>query len=219
MFLPVSSHRSPRLNGYRSGRFSAELVSGFVFFETLCIGHRWAASIAPDDYAVPGQQAGGGASYSSAELFGGGRTIYDRGEGRSPSTSTALTADRSFALPGLTALTFGSSAKFSVPIMIKTEMTPHALYGLKDRPRRLIWVNPRTASSVPCVSVRMAAPFASAIFFPPFLESDVQSRIFRYLQLPDRELLLRNRIELCSPGSRTSWRVHAQTALLRWRSP
>src|SRR5580698_5258715 len=121
--------------GDRAGQIPAELVSG-SYFPILGVGAALGRTIAPDDDAVPDSQPVVVLSYSFWQsYFDGDRTIVGRTIALNGHAMTVI----GVAQPGFDGVELGAPARVFVPIMMKTEMTPHS-DGLKDRRRRLSWV-------------------------------------------------------------------------------
>jgi predicted permease len=107
------------------------------------------------------------------------------------------------AQPGFDGVELGVPAKVFVPIMMKTEMTPHS-DGLKDRRRRLSWVT-AYGRLKPGVSMEQAQLSLQPLMHS-ILEMEVQQPEFTRSATPaDREPFLRNRAELL-PGSENDLR-------------
>jgi predicted permease len=104
----------------------------------------------------------------------------------------------------------GVPAKVFVPIMMKTEMTPHS-DGLKDRRRRLSWVT-AYGRLKPGVGPQQAQLSLQPLMHG-ILEMEVQQPEFtRYATAADRQLFLRNRVELL-PGSDNGLREYMRRPL------
>ena len=91
----------------------------------------------------------------------------------------------------------GNAAQMFVPIMMKTEMTPHS-DGLKDRRRRLAWVK-AFGRLEPGITAQQAQSSLQPVLHS-ILEMEVQLPDFRQFNDEDRSEFLHNRIELL-PGS------------------
>jgi hypothetical protein len=118
--------------GDRPAQIPAELVSG-SYFPVLGVGAALGRTIAPDDDAVPDSRPVVVLSYSFwRSYFNGDRTIVGRTIALNSNVMTVI----GVAQPGFDGVEPGVPAKVFVPIMMKTEMTPHS-DGLKDRRRRL----------------------------------------------------------------------------------
>ena len=114
------------------------------------------------------------------------------------------------AQPGFDGVELGVPAKVFVPIMMKTEMTPHS-DGLKDRRRRLSWVT-AYGRLKPGVSPQQAQLSLQPLLHG-ILEMEVQQPEFtRSATAADRQLFLRNRVELL-PGSDNGLREYMRRPL------
>jgi predicted permease len=185
--------------GDRAAQISAELVSG-LYFPTLGIGAVLGRTIAPDDDAVPDTKPVVVLSYSFwRTYFTGDRTIVGRTIALNGHAMTVI----GVAQPGFDGVELGAPAKVFVPIMMKTEMTPHS-DGLKDRRRFLSWVTTygRLKSGVSLPQAQLSLqPLLHGI-----LEFEArQPEFLRTFTAADRQLFLRNRIELL-PGSENELR-------------
>jgi predicted permease len=180
--------------GDRAAQISAELVSG-SYFPILGVEAALGRTIAPDNDAVPDSQPVVVLSYSFwRSYFDGDRSIVGRTINLNSYAMTVI----GVAQPGFDGVELGAPTKVFVPIMMKTEMTPHS-DGLKDRRRRLSWVT-AYGRLKPGVSLEQAQlslqPLVHSI-----LEMEVQQPEFTRSATPaDREPFLRNRAELL-PGS------------------
>ncbi len=142
--------------GDRAAQIPAELVSG-SYFSILGVGAALGRTIAPDDDAVPDSRPVVVLSYSFwRSYFDGDRSIVGRTIALNSHAMTVI----GVAQPGFDGVELGVPAKVFVPIMMKTEMTPHS-DGLKDRRRRLSWVT-AYGRLKPGVSMRAGATFAAA---------------------------------------------------------
>jgi hypothetical protein len=113
----------------------AELVSN-AYFQILGVETVLGRTIGRDDDSIPDGKPVAVLSYSFWQsYFGGDRNIV----GRSISLNGYAMTVIGVAQPGFDGVELGVPAKVFVPIMMKTEMTPHS-DGLKDRRRRLSWV-------------------------------------------------------------------------------
>jgi predicted permease len=180
--------------GDRSAQIPAELVSG-SYFPTLGVGAALGRTIAPDDDAVPDSKPVAVLSYGFWQsYFNGDRKIVGRTIALNGNAMTII----GVAQPAFDGVELGVPAKVFVPIMMKTEMTPHS-DGLKDRRRRLSWVTAygRLKAGVSQQQAQLSLqPLLHGI-----LEMEAQQPEFtRYTTAEDRQLFLRNRIELL-PGS------------------
>ena len=180
--------------GDRAAQISAELVSG-SYFPTLGVGAALGRTIAPDDDAVPDSQPVVVLSYSFwRTYFDGDPTIVGRTIALNRYAMTVI----GVAQPGFDGVEMGVPTKVFVPIMMKTEMTPRS-DGLKDRPRRLSWVT-AYGRLKPGVSVQQAQASLQPLLHS-ILEMEAQQPEFtRNATASDRQLFLRNRVELL-PGS------------------
>jgi predicted permease len=180
--------------GDRVAQIPAELVSG-SYFPVLGVGAALGRTIAPDDDAVPDSRPVVVLSYSFwRSYFDGDRTIVGRTIVLNSQTMTVI----GVAQPGFEGVELGVPAKVFVPIMMKTEMTPHS-DGLKDRRRRLSWVT-AYGRLKPGVSLERAQLSLQPLMHS-ILDMEVQQPEFtRNATAADRQLFLRNRVELL-PGS------------------
>src|SRR5206468_1957391 len=182
--------------GYRDqpAQISAELVSG-SYFPILGVGAALGRTIAPDDDAVPDSAPVVVLSYSFwRSYFDGDRSIIGRTIHLNSHPMTVI----GIAQPGFNGVELGAPAKVFVPVMMKTEMTPRS-DGLKDRPRRLSWVT-AYGRLKPGVSVQQAEASLQPLLHS-ILEMEAQQPEFmRNATASDRQLFLRNRVELL-PGS------------------
>jgi predicted permease len=180
--------------GDRVAQIPAELISG-SYFPVLGVGAALGRTIAPDDDAVPDSRPVVVLSYSFwRSYFDGDRTIVGRTIALNSQTMTVI----GVAQPGFEGVELGVPAKVFVPIMMKTEMTPHS-DGLKDRRRRLSWVT-AYGRLKPGVSLDRAQLSLQPLMHS-ILDMEVQQPEFtRNATAADRQLFLRNRVELL-PGS------------------
>src|SRR5580692_7506745 len=180
--------------GDRAAQISAELVSG-SYFRVLGVGTALGRTIAPDDDAVPDSRPVVVLSYSFwRSYFDGDRSIVGRTIDLNSHAMTVI----GVAQPGFDGVELGAPAKVFVPIMMKTEMTPHS-DGLKDRRRRLSWVT-SYGRLRPGVTIEQAQLSLQPLMHS-ILEMEVQQPEFtRSAAAADRQLFLRNRVELL-PGS------------------
>ena len=180
--------------GARAAQIPAELVSG-SYFPILGVGAALGRTIAPDDDAVPDSQSVVVLSYSFwRSYFDGDRTIVGRTINLNGHAMTVI----GVAQPGFDGAELGAPAKVFVPIMMKTEMTPHS-DGLKNRPRRLSWVT-AYGRLKPGVSPQQAELSLQPLLHG-ILEMEAQQPEFtRNTTEADRQLFLRNRVKLL-PGS------------------
>jgi predicted permease len=192
--------------GDQAAQISAELVSG-SYFPTLGVGAALGRTIAPDDDAVPDSGQVVVLSYSFwRSYFNGDRSIVDRTIALNSHAMTVI----GVAQPGFDGVELGVPAKVFVPIMMKTEMTPHS-DGLKDRRRRLSWVT-AYGRLKPGVSLEQAQLSLQPLMHS-ILEMEVQQPEFTRSATPaDREPFLRNRAELV-PGSENGLREYMRKPL------
>jgi predicted permease len=192
--------------GDRAGQIPAELVSG-SYFPILGVGAALGRTIAPDDDAVPDSQPVVVLSYSFWQsYFDGDRTIVGRTIALNGHAMTVI----GVAQPGFDGVELGNPARVFVPIMMKTEMTPHS-DGLKDRRRRLSWVT-AYGRLKPGVNLERAQLSLQPLMHS-ILEMEVQQPEFtRSATAADRPLFLRNRVELL-PGSDNGLREYMRRPL------
>jgi len=192
--------------GDRAAQIPAELVSG-SYFSTLGVGTALGRTIAPDDDAVPDSQPVVVLSYSFwRSYFDSDRTIVGRTIALNSHAMTVI----GVAQPGFDGVELGDPASVFVPIMMKTEMTPHS-DGLKDRRRRLSWVT-TYGRLKPGISVQQAQVALQPLLHS-ILEMEVQQPEFtRNATAVDRQLFLRNRVELL-PGSDNELRDYMRRPL------
>jgi predicted permease len=192
--------------GDRAAQISAELVSG-SYFPILGVGAALGRTIAPDDDAVPDSRPVVVLSYSFwRSYFDGDRTIVGRTIALNRYAMTVI----GVAQPGFDGVEMGVPAKVFVPIMMKTEMTPRS-DGLKNRPRRLSWVT-AYGRLKPGVSVQQAQASLQPLLHS-ILEMEAQQPEFtRNATASDRQLFLRNRVELL-PGSDNRLREYMRKPL------
>jgi predicted permease len=185
--------------GDRAAQISAELVSG-SYFPILGVGAALGRTIAPDDDAVPDSQPVVVLSYSFwRSYFDGDRSVVGRTIDLNSHAMTVI----GIAQPGFDGVELGAPAKVFVPIMMKTEMTPHS-DGLKDRRRRLSWVT-AYGRLKPGVSLEQAQLSLQPLMHS-ILEMEAQQPEFTRSTTPaDREPFLRNRVKLL-PGSENDLR-------------
>jgi predicted permease len=190
----------------RAAQISAELVSG-SYFPTLGVGAALGRPIAPDDDAVPDSKPVVVLSYSFWQsYFDHDRNIIGRMIDLNSHAMTVI----GVAQPGFDGVELGEPAKVFVPIMMKTEMTPHS-DGLKDRRSRLSWVT-TYGRLKPGVSPQQAELSLQPLMHG-ILEMEAQQPEFtRYTTTADRELFLRNRVELL-PGSDNELREYMRRPL------
>jgi predicted permease len=190
----------------RAAQIPAELVSG-SYFPILGVVAALGRTIAPDDDAVPDSRPVVVLSYSFwRSYFDGDRTIVGRTIALNSHAMTVI----GVAQPGFDGVELGIPAKVFVPIMMKTEMTPHS-DGLKDRRRRLSWVTVYGRLK-PSVSLEQAQ-FSLQPLMHSILEMEVQQPEFTRSTTPaDRQPFLRNRVELL-PGSENGLREYMRKPL------
>ncbi|MGA2431212.1 MAG: ABC transporter permease [Candidatus Acidiferrum sp.] len=190
----------------RTAQIPAELVSG-SYFPVLGVGAALGRTIAPDDDAVPDSKPVVVLSYGFwRSYFDGDPTIVGRTIALNRYAMTVI----GVAQPGFDGVEMGVPAKVFVPIMMKTEMTPRS-DGLKDRPRRLSWVT-AYGRLKPGVSVQQAQASLQPLLHS-ILEMEAQQPEFtRNATAADRQLFLRNRVELL-PGSDNELREYMQKPL------
>jgi predicted permease len=192
--------------GERPAQIPAELVSG-SYFPILGVGAALGRTIAPDDDAVPDSRPVVVLSYSFwRTYFDGDRTVVGRTIALNGQAMTVI----GVAQPGFDGVELGVPAKVFVPIMMKTEMTPHS-DGLKDRRRRLSWVT-AYGRLKPGVSLEQAQLSLQPLMHS-ILEMEVQQPEFtRSATAADRQLFLHNRVELV-PGSENELREYMRKPL------
>ena len=193
--------------GDRAAQVPAELVSG-SYFPILGVGTALGRPIAPDDDAVPDSRPVVVLSYSFwRSYFDGDRKIIGRTIALNSHAMTII----GVAQPGFDGVELGVPAKVFVPIMMKTEMTPHS-DGLKDRRRRLSWVT-AYGRLKPGISVQQAQASLQPLLHS-ILEMEVQQPEFTRstTAAADRQLFLRNRVELL-PGSDNGLREYMRKPL------
>jgi predicted permease len=192
--------------GARAGQIRAELISG-SYFPILGVRAALGRTIAPDDDAVPDSSPVVVISYSFwRSYFEGDRNIVGRTIALNSQAMTVI----GVAQPGFDGVDLGVPAKVFVPIMMKTEMTPHS-DGLKDRRRRLSWVT-AYGRLKPGIGVQQAQASLQPLLHS-ILEMEVQEPEFmRSATAADRPLFLRNRVELL-PGSDNGLREYMRRPL------
>jgi putative ABC transport system permease protein len=193
--------------GDRAAQIPAELVSG-SYFPILGVGAALGRTIAPDDDDVPDSRPVVVLSYSFwRSYFDGDRKIVGRTIALNSHAMTVIGVAQS----GFDGVELGVPAKVFVPIMMKTEMTPHS-DGLKDRRRRLSWVT-AYGRLKPGVGPQQAQLSLQPLMHG-ILEMEVQQPEFtRYTMAADRQLFLRNRVALL-PGSDNELREDMRRPLL-----
>jgi predicted permease len=192
--------------GDRAAQIPAELVSG-SYFPILGVGAALGRTIAPDDDTVPDSSPVVVLSYGFwRSYFDGDRKIVGRTIVLNSQAMTVI----GVAQPGFDGVEMGVPAKVFVPIMMKTEMTPHS-DGLKDRRRRLSWVT-TYGRLKPGISVQQAEASLQPLLHS-ILEMEAQQPEFTRSTTPaDREPFLRNRVELL-PGSENRLREYMRKPL------
>jgi hypothetical protein len=192
--------------GDRAAQITAELVSG-SYFPTLGVGAALGRTIAQDDDAVPDSRPVVVLSYSFWQsYFNGDRTILGRTIDLNSQPMTVIGVGQ----PGFDGVELGNPAKVFVPIMMKTEMTPRS-DGLKDRPRRLSWVT-AYGRLKPGVSVQQAQASLQPLLHSILAMEAQQPEFTRNATASDRQLFLRNRVELF-PGSDSGLREYMRRPL------
>ncbi|HKU24608.1 MAG TPA: ABC transporter permease, partial [Candidatus Sulfotelmatobacter sp.] len=193
-------------DGDRAAQIPAELVSG-SYFPILGVGAALGRTLASDDDAVPDSSPVVVLSYSFWQSYfdGDGKII-----GRTIALNSQAMTVIGVAQPGFDGVELGAPAKVFVPIMMKTEMTPHS-DGLKDRRRRLSWVT-AYGRLKPGVGPQQAQLSLQPLLHG-ILEMEVEQPEFtRNATAQDRQLFLRNRIELL-PGSDNGLREYMRRPL------
>jgi predicted permease len=191
--------------GDRAAQVTAELVSG-SYFSVLGVDMALGRPIVPQDDSVPDSQPVVVLSYSFWQTyFNADRTIV----GRTIALNSHNMIVIGVAQPGFDGVEFGNPAKLFVPIMMKTEMTPRS-DGLKDRQRRLQWVT-AYGRLKPGVTMEQAQLSLQPLLHS-ILEMEVREPGFRGSTAADREIFLRNRIQLL-PGSDNGLREYMRRPL------
>jgi predicted permease len=172
----------------------AELVSS-SYFQTLGVKAILGRTIAPDEDSVPDGKPVVVLTYGFwRSYFNGDRNIL----GRTISLNSYAMTVIGVAQPNFDGMELGEPAKVFVPIMMKTEMTPHS-DGLKDRRRRLSWVT-AYGRLKPGIGTEQAQLSLQPLLHS-ILEMEVaQPEFKRSATAADGPLFLRNRVELL-PGS------------------
>lgn len=182
--------------GDRATQAKAELVSG-SYFPVLGVGAALGRTIAPEDDNVPDERPVVVLSYSFwRNYFNGDPTIIGRNIVLNGHNMTII----GVAQAGFDGVELGNAMQMFVPIMMKTEMTPHS-DGLKDRRRRLAWVA-AYGRLKPGISAQKAQSSLQPLLHS-ILEMEIQQADFRQFSDEDRRQFLRNRVEVL-PGS-DSW--------------
>jgi predicted permease len=192
--------------GDQVGQISAELVSS-AYFQTLGVGTVLGRTIGHDDDSVPDSKPVVVLSYSFWQsYFNGDHNIVGKTIALNDHPLTVI----GVAQPGFDGVEMGNPAKIFVPIMMKTEMTPHS-DGLKDRRRRLSWVT-AYGRLKPGISAEQAQASLQPLLLG-ILEMEAQQPEFtRSATAADRQVFLRNRIQLL-PGSDNGLREYMRTPL------
>ena len=187
-------------------QISAELVSS-TYFQTLGVEAVLGRTISHDDDSVPDGKPVVVLSHSFWQgYFNGDHNIIGRTIALNGNAMTVI----GVAQPGFDGVEMGEPAKVFVPIVMKTEMTPHS-DGLKDRRRRLSWVT-TYGRLKPGISTEQAQASLQPLLHS-ILEMEVQQPEFaRSATAADREPFLRNRIELL-PGSDNDLREYMSRPL------
>jgi predicted permease len=192
-------------HGDRAAQVTAELVSA-SYFSILGIDMALGRPILPQDDSVPDSQPVVVLSYSVWQTyFNSDRTLVGRTIAVNRHNMTVI----GVAQPGFDGVEFGNPAKVFVPIMMKTEMTPRS-DGLKDRRRRLQWVT-AYGRLKPGVTMEQAELSLQPLL-RSILEMEVREPGFREFTTADREIFLRNRIQLL-PGSENGLREYMRKPL------
>lgn len=178
-------------DGDRAAQVTAELVSA-KYFSTLGVNAALGRIIVPSDDLVPDNQPVVVLSYNFWEsYFNADRSIV----GHSLLLNDCKMTVIGVAQPGFDGVEIGNPAKLFVPIMMKTEMTPHS-DNLKDHRRRVAWVT-AYGRLKPGISDSQAQASLQPLLHG-ILEMEVQMPQFRQYSAEDRQQFLRNRIELVS---------------------
>ena len=179
--------------GDRASQALAELVSG-SYFSGLGVAAALGHTIGPEDDNVPDAHPVVVLSYNFwRNYFNADRAIVGRTIALNGHSMTVI----GVAQPGFDGVELGNPAQMFVPIMMKTEMTPHS-DGLKDRRRRLAWVA-AYGRLKPGISAQQAQSSMQPLLHS-ILAREVQEPDFRQYTAEDRRQFLRNRIEVL-PGS------------------
>jgi predicted permease len=184
----------------------AELVSS-AYFQTLGVKAAFGRVIGQDDDFIPDGKPVVVLSYSFwRSYFNGDRNIL----GRTISLNGYAMTVIGVAQSNFDGVDLGSPANVFVPIMMKTEMTPHS-DGLKDRRRRLSWVT-AYGRLKPGVSTEQAQ-----LSLQPLLHSILQMEVeqpefTRSATASDGQLFVRNSVELL-PGSDNGLREYMRKPL------
>src|SRR5579864_106577 len=193
-------------DGDRVAQIPIELVSG-SYFPVLGVGAALGRTIAPDDDVVPDSSPVVVLSYSFWQsYFDGDRKIVGRTIELNNQAMTVI----GVAQPGFDGAEMGSPSKVFVPIMMKTEMTPHS-DGLKDRRRRLSWVT-AYGRLKPGINLEKAQLGLQPLMHSILEMEAEQPEFTRNATAADRQLFLRNRAELL-PGSDNGLREYMRKPL------
>lgn len=185
---------------------SAELVSS-AYFPILGVGTVLGRTIGHDDDSVPDSKPVVVLSYSFWQsYFNADRSIVGRIIVLNSNPMTVI----GVAQPGFDGVEMGNPAKVFVPIMMKTEMTPHS-DGLKDRRRRLSWVT-AYGRLKPGISMDQAQVSLQPLLHGILEMESLQPEFMRSATAADRQIFLRNRIQLL-PGSDNGLREYMRTPL------
>jgi predicted permease len=177
----------------RAQQVEAELVSG-SYFPVLGVDAVLGRTIAPDDDSIPDSRPVVVLTYNFWRN-------YFNSDPRIVGQSIVLNSYKmtviGVARPGFEGVQLNRPAQMFVPIMMKTEMTPHS-DGLKDRRRRLAWVK-AFGRLKPGISVQQAQSSLQPLL-RSILQLEVQLPDFRQFSNEDREQYLRSRVKFL-PGS------------------
>jgi predicted permease len=185
---------------------SAELVSS-AYFPTLGVGTVLGRAIGYDDDSVPDSKPVVVLSYSFWQnYFNADRNIVGRTIVLNSYPMTVI----GVAQPGFDGVEMGNPAKVFVPIMMKTEMTPHS-DGLKDRRRRLSWVT-AYGRLKPGIGMEQAQVSLQPLLHSILEMESLQPEFTRSATAADRQIFLHNRIQLL-PGSDNGLREYMRTPL------
>ena len=184
----------------------AELVSS-AYFQILGVKAILGRTISQDDDSVPDGKPVVVLSYSFwRSYFNSDRNILGRIISLNGYSMTVIGVAQS----NFDGVDLGSPANVFVPIMMKTEMTPHS-DGLKDRRRRLSWVT-TYGRLKPGIS-KVQAQLSLQPLLHSILAMEVEQAEFtRSTTASDGQLFLRNRVELL-PGSDNGLREYMRKPL------
>jgi len=184
----------------------AELVSS-AYFQVLGVKAILGRTISQDDDSVPDGKPVVVLSYSFwRSYFNSDRNILGRIISLNGYSMTVIGVAQS----NFDGVDLGSPANVFVPIMMKTEMTPHS-DGLKDRRRRLSWVT-TYGRLKPGIS-KVQAQLSLQPLLHSILAMEVEQAEFtRSTTASDGQLFLRNRVELL-PGSDNGLREYMRKPL------